>query len=106
MLRGQVDPIYEIAAIAKSFEKGPILMFEKIKGYPDFLDIGNFFGRRAPWADIFGVEDPNKMKFKFVDAIHDPIPPKVVKDAPVQEVVIDKNIDVLGHASHHQAHGV
>ena len=35
------------------------------------------------------------MKFKFVDALHEPIPPKVVKDAPVQEVVIDKNIDVL-----------
>ncbi|HME44641.1 MAG TPA: UbiD family decarboxylase [Syntrophorhabdales bacterium] len=94
-VKGEVDPIYEIAGIAKSFEKGPILMFEKIKGYPNFLDVANLFGRRAPWADVFGVQDPNKMKFKFVDALHCPIPPKVVKDAPVQEVVIDKHIDVL-----------
>jgi gallate decarboxylase subunit C len=95
-VKKEVDPIYEIAGIAKSFEKGPILKFEKIKGYPGYVNIGNFFGRREPWADIFGVEDPNKMKFKFVDAFHDPIPPKVVKDAPVHEVVINKNIDVLG----------
>jgi 4-hydroxy-3-polyprenylbenzoate decarboxylase len=95
-VKKEVDPIYEIAGIAKSFEKGPILKFEKIKGYPDFVNVGNMFGRREPWADIFGVEDPNKMKFKFVDAIRGPIAPKVVKDAPVHEILIDKKIDVLG----------
>ena len=36
-VKKEVDPIYEIAGIAKSFEKGPILKFEKIKGYPDSL---------------------------------------------------------------------
>jgi len=91
----EVDPIYEVAGIEKALEKGPILKFEKIKGYPDVVNVGNLFGRREPWADIFGVEDPNKMKFKFVDAIHDPIAPRVVKDAPVHEIVIDKKIDVL-----------
>ncbi len=95
-VKKEVDPIYEIAGIQKALEKGPILLFEKIKGYPNFIDLGNFFGRREPLADLFDVDDPKKLKFKFVEAIKNPIPPKIVKEAPCQEVVITKNIDVLG----------
>jgi UbiD family decarboxylase len=95
-VKKEVDPIYEIAGILKALEKGPILMFEKIKGYPNFLNIGNVFGRRDPLADLFDVDDPKKLKFKFVEAIRNPLPPKIVKEAPCQEVVITKNIDVLG----------
>lgn len=93
-VKGEVDPIYEVSGILKSLEKGPILLFEKIKGYPNFLNIGNLFGRREPIADLFGVDDPNKLKFKFVEALHSPIPPEIVKEGPVQEVVITKEIDV------------
>jgi 2,5-furandicarboxylate decarboxylase 1 len=93
-VKKEVDPIYEIAGIQKALEKGPILFFEKIKGYPNFRDIGNLFGRREPIADLYGVNDPNRLKFKFVEALRDPIPPEVVKDAPCQEVVITKDIDV------------
>ena len=95
-VKKEVDPIYEIAGIQKALEKGPILLFEKIKGYPNFIDLGNFFGRREPLADLFDVDDPKKLKFKFVEAIKNPIPPKIVSKAPCQEVVITKNIDVLG----------
>lgn len=95
-VKKEVNPIYEIAGILKALEKGPILQFEKIKGYPNFLNIGNLFGRREPLADLFGVDDPKKLKFKFVEAIRNPLPPKIVKEAPCQEVVITKNIDVLG----------
>src|SRR3989304_7668473 len=74
-----VSPILEIAGIQKALEKGPILMFENIQGYPNFRDLGNLFGRREPIADLFGIEDPNKIKFKFVEAIRNPLPPKIVK---------------------------
>ena len=90
----EVDPIYEIAGIQKALDKGPILYFEKVKGYPDFVDIGNFFSRREPLADLFDVDDPKKLKFKFVDALSKPLPPTVVTEAPCQEVVITENIDV------------
>jgi UbiD family decarboxylase len=93
-VENEVDPIYEIAGIQKALEKGPICLFENIKGYPNFLDVGNLFGRREPIADLYGVEDPNKLKFKFVEALRSPIPPEVVEDAPCQEVVFTKDIDV------------
>ncbi|MEW6376118.1 MAG: UbiD family decarboxylase, partial [Thermodesulfobacteriota bacterium] len=95
-VKEEVDPIYEIAGIQKALEKGPILLFDNIKGYPGLRDLGNLFGRREPIADLYGVDDPNKMKFRFVDAMRNPIPPQIVKDAPCQEVVITKDIDVPG----------
>jgi len=94
-VKEEVDPIYEIAGILKALEKGPILLFENIKGYPNFRNLGNLFGRREPIADLFDIDDPKKMKFRFVEAIRKPLPPRLVKDAPCQEVVITKNIDVL-----------
>jgi UbiD family decarboxylase len=30
----EVDPIYEVASITKSFDGGPALLFNGIKGYP------------------------------------------------------------------------
>jgi UbiD family decarboxylase len=95
-VKKEVDPIYEIAGITGSLVKGPILLFEKIKGYPNFINIANVFSRREPMADLYSVDDPKSLKFRFVDAIREPLPPKIVTKAPCQEVVITKNIDVLG----------
>lgn len=93
-VKEEVDPIYEIAGIQKALDKGPILFFEKIKGYPNMVNIGNFFSRREVLADLYDVDDPNQLKFKFVDAIREPLPPKIVTEAPCQEVVIKDDIDV------------
>lgn len=93
-VKEEVDPIYEIAGIQKALEKGPILLFEKIKGYPDFMDIGNFFGRRETIADLYGVEETKDLKVRFVEALREPLPPVVVEDAPVQEEVLTENVDI------------
>ena len=91
----EVDPIYEIAGIQKALEEGPVLFFENIKGYPGFYNIGNLFSRRERIADLFDIDDPKKIKFRFLDAIKKPLPPKLVNEAPCQDVVITNNIDVL-----------
>ena len=94
-VKGEVDPIYEIAGIEKSLENGPALLFENIKGYPDVRDAGNIMSREQRVADIFGVPDFKDLKFKFVEAIKNPLPPEVVAEAPCQEVVIKDDIDVM-----------
>jgi len=96
-VKEEVDPIYEIAGIQKALDKGPVIFFEKIKGYPNFYDIGNFFSRRDRMADLFDVDSPNNIKFRFHEAIKKPLPPRKVAEAPCQEVVITDNIDVLGY---------
>jgi len=96
-VRTEVDPILEIAGIQKALDKGPVLCFENIKGYPNFRDIGNFFSRRDRLADLFGVDDPKNLKMKFVEAIKNPVPTSVISEAPCQETIITDNIDVLSY---------
>ena len=55
VVKGEVDPIYEIAGIQKALENGPVLLFENIKGYPAVRDIGNIFSREERVAALFGV---------------------------------------------------
>ncbi len=90
----EIDPYLELTGIQKSFEAGPTLLFENVKGYPNARLTTNLFASEARIAKLFDVEDPSKLKFKIANAINNPLPPKVVEDAPCQEVVITKDIDV------------
>ena len=92
----EVDPMYEIAGIQKALDKGPVLCFNNIKGYPNFRNMGNFFSRRDRLADLFET-DPMNLKLKFMHAIKKQLPNNVVSKAPCQEVVVTKNIDVLSY---------
>ena len=91
----EVDPICEVTGVAKAFEDGPAVLFENVKGYPNHRILVNVFGKRSRLAKIFDVPDPKQFKFKCLEAIKNPIPPKVLDKAPCQEVVITKDIDVL-----------
>lgn len=92
----EVDPIYEIAGIQKACEGGLGLLFTNIKGYPGVRCAGNVYWKEEIISRLFDVPDPKQMKFRCLHAMKNPIPPKLVKDAPCQEVVITKEIDVIG----------
>src|SRR5207249_5755140 len=66
----------------------------KVKGYPNARLANNIYASAERIARLFGVEDPKKFKFKAVEAVRQPLPPIEVRDAPCQEVVITKDIDV------------
>ncbi|MDY6864117.1 MAG: UbiD family decarboxylase, partial [Thermodesulfobacteriota bacterium] len=91
---GQVDPICEIAGILKSFENGPAIIFNKIKGYPGIRNVGNLFARIEREARMFGVNNPGELKLKCRGALKNPLPASIVEEAPCQEVVIKDNFDV------------
>ncbi len=94
-VKGQVDPVYQISGIEKALEGGPVLVFENIKGYPGVRAAGNVLSKNERKARIFDVEDPRKLKFKFREAINKPLPPRIVNDAPCQEVVITEGMDAM-----------
>ncbi len=94
-IKGEVDPIYEIAGIQKALEGGPALVFENIKGYPGIRDLGNLFATRERAAKMLGIDDFKKVKFRCLEALKKPIPPRTVEQAPCQEVVVTENIDVF-----------
>jgi 4-hydroxy-3-polyprenylbenzoate decarboxylase len=101
----EVDPHLEVAAIQKHFDGGAPLLFERVKGYPRARIANNVFATAERIARLFGADDARKFKFKAVEAIRAPIPPIEVKDAPCQEVVITRDVDVwsvvpmISHAS-------
>ncbi|MFC1901861.1 UbiD family decarboxylase domain-containing protein [Chloroflexota bacterium] len=91
----EVDPVCEVTGVAKAFEDGPAVLFENVKGFPNQRLLINVSARKERLAKIFNVPDAKELKFKCLEAIKNPIPPKVVDKAPCQEVVITKDIDVL-----------
>ncbi|MBI4330034.1 MAG: UbiD family decarboxylase [Chloroflexi bacterium] len=94
VVRGAVDPIYEIAGIQKALDGGPALLFENIKGYPGVRDIGNVFSQKSRAPLLFAVDGPREFKLLCRQAIARPLRPRVVKQAPSQEVVVTEKLDV------------
>ena len=90
----EVDPLYEIAGISKSFDGGPTVLFENIKGYPKWKAVTNIFANRDRVARYFGTTKQGLPK-RILDAARNPIQPKLVTQAPCQENVITKDIDIL-----------
>ena len=94
-VKEEVDPILEISAITKSFDGGPVLLFDKIKGYPEARDVANVMASEQIYPKLFDAANDKEMMQRAHQALVNPIPPKVVSDAPVQEVVITQDIDVF-----------
>ncbi|HKZ50158.1 MAG TPA: UbiD family decarboxylase, partial [Dehalococcoidia bacterium] len=84
----------EVAGILKALDGGSAILFESIKGYPGVRGVGNVFAREEAMAGLFDVEDPRRLKYKAWEALRNPLSPRVVEDAPCQEVVITDGIDI------------
>ncbi len=90
----ETDPELEVSGIQKHFDGGAAILFQNLKGYPGKRIVTNMYASRERVAKTFDVDGHKNFKFKAADAVLHPIPPKEVKDAPCQEVVINKDIDV------------
>ena len=95
-VNGEVDPILEISGIEKALDNGPVLLYEKIKGYPGVRNVANLLGSEDVTAAIFGLDDLNQLRFRCLEAMKNPTPPVMVDNPPCQEVVITRGIDIMG----------
>lgn len=86
----EVSVEYEIANIMYSLDEKPTI-FNNVKGYP-FKIFGGITSNRELIAKALGITK-EKLLFKLVAALRDPIEPQLVNHAPCQEVVI-KNPDL------------
>ena len=86
----EVDPVHELAGIAKKFEgEKKVLIFDHVKGQDYPVAIGTWWNRDIIGA-MFGVT-AREVPAHFAKAgqrfAAEPVPPVVVEDAPCQEVV-------------------
>ena len=83
----RVDPVHEIAAWLSLLDGGGPVVFEDVAGHTMTVT-GNHLTTRAQAARALGVE-PHRLQARLVDAVRNPLAPRVVVGgAPCQEVVL------------------
>src|SRR3990172_653554 len=92
----EVNPDLEITGLQKHFDGSYPMLFNNVKGYPHARAITNLFADMRVVDRMFGFSDPTQRTRALARALNKPLPPVVVegKDAPVQEHVITKDLDV------------
>ena len=84
-IKDKVSPRFEISSIIKAFDGGPILFFDKIKGHTTKV-VANVCGTRERFCSALNVNAEGLYQ-RLIDAWRSPVPPKIVKEGPVKEVV-------------------
>jgi UbiD family decarboxylase len=92
----EIDPDVEITAVQKALDGGCPILFNRVKGKPNHRVVTNLFGDMNVINKMFGWKDDRDRTRRLAHALTHPIPPAVVgpKEAPCQEVVIEKPADV------------
>ncbi len=88
----EVDYIYEMGAVLKHFHNKKPILFNKVKN-SNMKTIGGLYGNRDIMFDHLGVNKDNR-NYKFMDALVNLKPYKVLSTGPVKENKITTNIDV------------
>jgi 2,5-furandicarboxylate decarboxylase 1 len=98
-----IDPHLEVAAVMKTLDGGPALLFTDVDGF-DMPVIGNLLSCQANCEAAFGIDFQGIREF-IGRALGSPKPPVVVERAPAQEHVHTSDIDLprMLPALHHTA---
>ena len=87
-VKRRVSPLFEQATILKKVmdNSGQTVLFENV-GLQNFKVVGNVYGGRRKFATLFNVSESDvRSQFERLSR-RKPIPPRIVKRAPAQEVV-------------------
>jgi UbiD family decarboxylase len=87
-----VDPRFEIAAILGLRDGGPAQLFEAVRGHRMPV-VGNVFVARARFAQALGI-DREALSAFCLTALCNPVAPRMVGHAPVQEVIHRPPLDL------------
>ena len=90
----------------KAFDNSKVIVANNIKGYPGVRMISNLYSRKERVNKFHGVEDFRDIKHQLLNQGTNPIPPRIVDDAPVHEEVLipgkdfDHIHDIIPVATH------
>jgi 2,5-furandicarboxylate decarboxylase 1 len=91
----KISPRFEIPAVIKyaAVHKRQALLFERVKGY-DVPVVGNLLGTHRRVAMAMGVAE-RELAETVQARLQRPTKPQILAAAPVQEVGLDRGIDIL-----------
>lgn len=92
----ELSPRHEVAAVVKTVaqKQGKAVLLDNVKGY-DIPVVGNLLGSLGRLAIALDVNEKDLVA-TYLAGRNNPVKPKVIASAPVQEVVINSGIDILG----------
>lgn len=97
-IKSEVDLKHEMAGVASQFDGGKAVLFESLAHESDAPLFAGLYWNRALLAEIFNTEEKN-LPFFMADSVSNwqtnPVEPIVVEKGPANEVVLDKNVDML-----------
>ncbi|RKD31675.1 ubiquinone biosynthesis protein UbiD [Thermohalobacter berrensis] len=88
----EVDPKYELGAVLKYFQNTRPILFNRIKG-SNIPIIGGMFGNRKLYYEMIDTTHEERIH-AFINAIANPMEPKVIPNGPIKENIIRRNIDL------------
>ena len=88
----EVNSEYELGAVLKYFRNKKPILFNRVKG-SSVKVAGGLYGDREIIYSLLNMNNENRL-FKFMDAIANPEPYKVVVKGPIKENIIRNNIDL------------
>ncbi|AYG62498.1 UbiD family decarboxylase [Rhizobium jaguaris] len=87
-----VDTRFEIASVLSLRERGPAQLFTRVNDATMSV-VGNLYNDRGRFASALGVPR-GKLDALCLSALERPIVPKIVEDAPVQQIVHRQPMDI------------
>lgn len=90
----EVDSEYELGGVLTYFRNKQPILFHRVKN-SSIKAVGGLYGDRDLVYELLGVNQSNRI-YKFMEAIANPKPYKVVPIGPVKENIIRGNIDLPG----------
>ena len=87
-----VDPKFELGAVLKYYKNERPMLFNRVRG-SNIPVVGGLFGNRKIYYDMLGIHHEERIA-TFADAIANPKPAKLVRDGPIMENIITRNIDL------------
>lgn len=88
----EVNPEYEMGAVLKYFRNKRPIVFNNVYNSP-YKVAGGLYGDREIIYKLLNMNHENRL-FKFMDAIANPQPYKIVENGPIKENIIGRNIDI------------
>ncbi len=94
----EVSPRFEVSALMKEFDGGPILYFDNVKNSSAKI-VAGVCGTRQRLCWALGVSQES-LHQKIIESWRRPTPPKVVRGGPVKEVVERARLSKLPILTH------
>ena len=88
----EVDHVFEMGAVLKYFDNKMPMLFNNIKGY-SMPSAGALYGDREIIYNLLNMKKEDRI-YRFMNAITNPKPYKILNNGPVKENIITRNIDL------------